>query len=117
MPIYEYCCKKCNTVFERFKPISESGSDDVCPCGAPAKRIISNFKTEKSFAPFYHEGLDKVVTSQRDMQKEMSRQKVVPVIDSRKGRNAVAEKIAKVMQKNKNPEFLKKADRFLKSVH
>lgn len=117
MPIYEFCCQVCNTVFERVKPMSESGLDDVCPCGGKAKRIISNFKTTESFTPFYHEGLDKVVTSRNDMQKEMNRQKVVSVMDSRKSRNAMAEKMARVMQKNKNPEFLKKADRFLKSVH
>ena len=117
MPIYEFCCTQCHTVFERIKSMSESADGDTCPCGSPAKRIISNFRTEESFTPFYHEGLDKVVTSRRDMQKEMARQKVVPVMESRKSRNAMAEKMAKVMQKNKNPDFLKKADRFLKSVH
>ncbi len=42
MPIYEYCCKKCNDVFEEWVSL-HSTDTALCPaCGAEAKRIISN---------------------------------------------------------------------------
>lgn len=42
MPIYEYCCKDCEQIFEEW----QKNHDDIsvnCPvCGGEAERIISN---------------------------------------------------------------------------
>jgi len=45
MPIYEYKCKNCNTVFEKFQSIGSNSENLVCPeCGAPRpERIFSAF--------------------------------------------------------------------------
>jgi putative FmdB family regulatory protein len=117
MPCYEYFCNDCQKVFEMLRPISESSLSGKCSCGRNAKRIISQFRTEGVFTPYYHEGLDKTITSHSDLNKEMKRQNVVTVMDSRKARNAAEARMSRVMSKNKNPEFLKKADKFLKALH
>lgn len=42
MPIYEYQCPKCGTVFEEWGKASESHREEPCPkCAAPSPRIIS----------------------------------------------------------------------------
>lgn len=43
MPIYEYKCDKCESVFECIKSFSDlNGSSETCPnCSYQAKRIIS----------------------------------------------------------------------------
>jgi putative FmdB family regulatory protein len=47
MPIYEYRCKKCGVVFERFQKINEGGESLTCPaCGArKPEKILSNFSS------------------------------------------------------------------------
>jgi putative FmdB family regulatory protein len=47
MPIYEYRCKKCGVVFERFQKINESGESLNCPaCGAKKpEKILSSFSS------------------------------------------------------------------------
>jgi putative FmdB family regulatory protein len=49
MPIYEYRCRKCGEVFERFQKINEGGDHLTCPyCGKkkPGK-MFSNFSSSK----------------------------------------------------------------------
>lgn len=42
MPIYEYRCSACRTVFEKLRPMTESDLTDVCPeCGTVSDRIMS----------------------------------------------------------------------------
>lgn len=44
MPIYEYCCTKCQNRFEQLMPISKSDEDVACPkCQMPSKRMVSKF--------------------------------------------------------------------------
>jgi len=44
MPIYEYKCED-HGVFEMVKPMSESGSGQICIiCGETAKRVFSLFE-------------------------------------------------------------------------
>jgi putative FmdB family regulatory protein len=41
MPIYEFRCQRCDTVFEQILSI-HSGGKSTCPaCGKPARRLIS----------------------------------------------------------------------------
>mgnify|MGYP003456511627 CR=1 FL=1 len=49
MPIYEYRCRKCGEVFEKFQKISEGGGHLTCPyCGGrKPERIISSFCSSK----------------------------------------------------------------------
>lgn len=43
MPIYEYRCQKCHTVFEEWLKHADNSADASCPaCREKAERIISN---------------------------------------------------------------------------
>jgi putative FmdB family regulatory protein len=50
MPIYEYRCRKCEKVFERFQRIGEGGDKLVCPyCGEKKpEKLISSFSSKGS---------------------------------------------------------------------
>jgi len=41
MPIYEYKCKRCRRVTEKFYPVNQSPERVKCACGKMAKKIIS----------------------------------------------------------------------------
>lgn len=44
MPIYEYCCPKCNHKFELLCSLSQADEDVSCPqCQSTAKRMFSRF--------------------------------------------------------------------------
>ena len=44
MPIYEYVCSNCKSVFEQMRPLSQCGQPADCPkCHKPAKRKMSSF--------------------------------------------------------------------------
>jgi putative FmdB family regulatory protein len=49
MPIYEYRCKKCGEVFERFMKVNEKGGSLTCPyCGGrKAEKVLSSFSSSK----------------------------------------------------------------------
>ena len=43
MPIYEYMCRNCQHVFEKWLKVSETTENAPCPnCGSQAQHIISN---------------------------------------------------------------------------
>ncbi len=44
MPLYEYACPGCQTVFTRLRPLAAATEPAPCPaCGAPATRTIAPF--------------------------------------------------------------------------
>lgn len=45
MPIYEYCCEKCNEIFSVFQSINAGGNDTRCPkCDSNnVKKKVSSF--------------------------------------------------------------------------
>ncbi|MCS5678332.1 MAG: zinc ribbon domain-containing protein, partial [Acidimicrobiales bacterium] len=44
MPLYDYRCGTCDTVFEVRRPMSESGDSAACPAGHQgARRLLSVF--------------------------------------------------------------------------
>lgn len=46
MPLYEYICPTCNTLFEKIQPQQQ---DVSCPeCGRPARRKVSTFAATTS---------------------------------------------------------------------
>jgi len=49
MPIYEYRCRKCGKVFEKFQKISEGGDHLTCPsCGGKKpEKLLSSFSSSK----------------------------------------------------------------------
>lgn len=49
MPIYEYRCRKCGELFERFQKINEGGDHLTCPyCGGKKpEKILSSFSSSK----------------------------------------------------------------------
>ncbi|MGA2518278.1 MAG: zinc ribbon domain-containing protein [Thermodesulfobacteriota bacterium] len=49
MPIYEYRCRKCGEVFERFMRVNERGDSLTCPyCGEhKPEKILSSFSSSK----------------------------------------------------------------------
>jgi putative FmdB family regulatory protein len=43
MPIYEYACRDCRNVFEKWLKLSETSENAHCPqCGSLAQRILSH---------------------------------------------------------------------------
>ena len=62
MPIYEYYCEKCDSVFESLQPIARSDEPVPCPaCGRKSDRIMpttfatmSRRKGLKERVPFHH---------------------------------------------------------------
>ena len=52
MPIYEFSCKKCNTVFERFVLSSSAAREVKCPrCGAEdVQKMMSSFSRGSGFS-------------------------------------------------------------------
>ncbi len=52
MPIYEYRCRKCEKVFEKFQKVNEGGGKLVCPfCGEKKpEKMISEFSSSKGEA-------------------------------------------------------------------
>ena len=53
MPIYEYRCRKCGEVFERFQKVNEGGDHLTCPyCGGKKpEKVLSSFSSSKSSEP------------------------------------------------------------------
>jgi len=49
MPIYEYRCRKCGEVFERFQKVNEGGDNLTCPyCGGrKPEKVLSSFSSSK----------------------------------------------------------------------
>jgi len=44
MPVYEYCCSKCDVKFELLRPMSQVGQDAPCPkCQNGAHKVLSSF--------------------------------------------------------------------------
>ena len=44
MPIYEYTCPDCGSVFELLRPLSQADQEADCPkCHKPARRKLSTF--------------------------------------------------------------------------
>ena len=53
MPIYEYECKECHHVFERFQKLGEGGKSLSCPaCRASNPRKIISQVASTSWADF-----------------------------------------------------------------
>jgi putative FmdB family regulatory protein len=49
MPIYEYQCRKCGEVFERYMKVNEKGDSLTCPyCGEKKpEKMLSSFSSSK----------------------------------------------------------------------
>jgi len=49
MPIYEYRCRKCETIFEKIQKVEEGGKSLKCPyCGkGRPEKILSSFFSSK----------------------------------------------------------------------
>jgi putative FmdB family regulatory protein len=44
MPVYEYRCADCTTIFEKLVPMSANGAPSTCPtCGGRAEKLLSTF--------------------------------------------------------------------------
>jgi putative FmdB family regulatory protein len=41
MPNYEFRCKNCQAVFERFLPLAEYDNPQKCECGGDSNKLIS----------------------------------------------------------------------------
>jgi putative FmdB family regulatory protein len=50
MPIYEFQCTKCGTVFEAKRSFGESSAPATCPsCGGSAEKLVSVFASTSGF--------------------------------------------------------------------
>ena len=58
MPLYEYECPNCGNVFERLKKFYDK-SEEVCECGTPAHKIISNSSFRLKGGGWYASGYSK----------------------------------------------------------
>jgi putative FmdB family regulatory protein len=46
MPVYEYYCRRCDTTFDKLRPLSAAEQPSECPAGHPgAARTITVFAT------------------------------------------------------------------------
>jgi putative FmdB family regulatory protein len=46
MPVYEYYCRRCDTTFDKLRPLSAAEQAAECPAGHPgATRTITVFAT------------------------------------------------------------------------
>jgi putative FmdB family regulatory protein len=62
MPVYEYYCEQCESVFEALRPLRESDRPAACPsCGREAERIMptafATMAVKEGWAqrvPFHH---------------------------------------------------------------
>jgi putative FmdB family regulatory protein len=46
MPIYEYCCTRCNDKFEMLRTISKADDTTNCPkCHGKTQKVISRFSS------------------------------------------------------------------------
>jgi putative FmdB family regulatory protein len=44
MPIYEYLCPECDSIFEELRPLNQADRPAECPrCHQPARRKLSTF--------------------------------------------------------------------------
>ena len=61
MPIYEFECKKCSHVFERFMKIEEGYEELACPaCGVKdPKKLVTAFRT--NFWSTFLDGMERKV--------------------------------------------------------
>jgi putative FmdB family regulatory protein len=52
MPVYEYTCPACATIFTRLRPVAAAGEAMPCPaCGAAAARTLAPFAVLGRAAP------------------------------------------------------------------
>lgn len=78
MPTYEYQCEDCLTFTDVYKPMSESGSLELCSqCQKPMQRIIGlvqmNLSTAKVFEPHFNPAFGKKMYSPHDIKEEIRR--------------------------------------------
>lgn len=62
MPMYEFFCKKCDIILERYLPINPKTKFVPCwKCGGQAKKIISNstFILKSTGVGWYADGYSK----------------------------------------------------------
>jgi len=43
MPTYVYKCNSCSSSFERYLPLAEYDTPQLCDCGGESKKLISSF--------------------------------------------------------------------------
>lgn len=53
MPLHDYECTKCNTVFEHFCKINDLDKEVICKCGGVTKRIVTVQNSIDTFKPFW----------------------------------------------------------------
>ncbi len=87
MPLYEYKCPKCGSIFEVIEKVSEKSFKKCLKCGALAKRILSapaiQFKGSGWYVTDY---------AQKSRQKTSSESKGKPSPEKKKGQDKKEEK-------------------------
>jgi len=81
MPLYDFRCNSCGTLFERFARM-ENDSERACECGGSADRVVTTRYTVGSDACDYVEnnlGHDPVrVTSWKQLERMAADRKLTP---------------------------------------
>ena len=77
MPTYEYLCRKCDTVFERFQSMTEEPVKTCEQCGGEVERLIGAgagliFKGSGFYATDYKKPSPKKESKQESTKKEVS---------------------------------------------
>lgn len=71
MPVYEYECKTCVVIFQRYRKISEYEEESTCPeCGRELGRKFS-FSTKRSFEPHYNTAVGKFVSNKTQLNDQL----------------------------------------------
>lgn len=83
MPLYDYCCEKCDANHEVIKPMSEHKRQEPCPaCGNVMQRLYSTqvqfMNTKVKDAEYYH-AFGKVIKNDYHRSEEMKRRNVIEI--------------------------------------
>lgn len=81
MPVYSFSCESCGKSEDVLRSVAQRNDATVCTCGNKMVRVPERF-TADTFEPYFDEGLNSDVYSQRHRKSIMAMQGVVEAGDA-----------------------------------
>ena len=98
MPIYSFHCYKCGESEDVLRSVTQRNDATVCICGNKMVRVPERF-TADTFEPYFDEGLNSDVYSQRHRKSIMAMQGVVEAGDAVHGGRNFDSKLPRLVDK------------------